>query len=180
MPEPVTDIGGILVPSTNPIFLAVVGIHIVLGLTCVVTGVVAMLSPKRTGRHPKFGTVYFWSLATLFATAASLAVVRWAEDYHLFIVGALAFAFAFFGRTARRQLWPEWARLHMTGMGGSYILMLTAFLVDNGKFLPVWRGLPPLALWFVPSIIGLPILVYNLLRHPLVRRNRLSLRPSQS
>jgi len=44
------------------------------------------------------------------------------------------------------------------------------FLVDNGKFLPVWRALPPLALWFVPSVIGLPILVYNLIRHPLVRR----------
>src|ERR1700675_4998969 len=106
MPEPVTDIGGILVPSPNPIFLAVVGIHIVLGLTCVVAGVVAMLSRKRAGRHPKFGEVYFWSLAALFATATGLAGVRWAEDYHLFIVGALAFAFAFFGRTARRQLWP--------------------------------------------------------------------------
>ena len=58
----------------------------------------------------------------------------------------------------------------MTGMGGSYILMLTAFLVDNGKFLPIWRTLPPLALWLVPSVIGLPILVYNLVRHPLVRR----------
>jgi hypothetical protein len=56
----------------------------------------------------------------------------------------------------------------MTGMGGSYILMLTAFLVDNGKFLPIWRDLPPLALWFVPSVIGLPILTHALLRNPLV------------
>jgi len=27
-------------------------------------------------------------------------------------------------------------------MGLSYILMLTAFYVDNGKKLPVWRDLP--------------------------------------
>ena len=172
MPEPVTDIGGILIPSTDPVFLAVVGVHVVLGITCVAAGAVAMLSPKRTGRHPNYGKIYFWSLAALVATATGLAVVRWAEDYHLFILGALALAFAYFGRVTRRQLWRGWARLHMTGMGGSYILMLTAFLVDNGKFLPVWRDLPPLALWFVPSIVGLPILAYALLWHPLVRRVR--------
>jgi hypothetical protein len=43
-----------------------------------------------------------------------------------------------------------------------------AFLVDNGKFLPLWRELPPLALWFIPSVIGLPFLVHALLRHPVV------------
>jgi uncharacterized membrane protein len=170
MAEAVTDVAGILIPSIDPLFLAVVGVHIVIGLTCVVSGAVAMLSPKCLGRHPRYGKIYFWGLAALFTTATSLAIARWAEDYHLFIVGALAFAFAYFGRSARRGLWPQWARLHMTGMGGSYILMLTAFLVDNGKFLPVWRELPPLALWFVPSVIGLPILISNLLRHPLVRR----------
>jgi hypothetical protein len=53
-------------------------------------------------------------------------------------------------------------------MGLSYIVMLTAFLVDNGKFLPVWRELPPHALWFVPSLIGLPFLIHALLRHPVV------------
>ena len=170
MPETVTDVGGILIPSTDPIFLAVVGVHIAFGLICVVAGAVAMLSPKRAGRHPWYGTVYFRSLGALFVTSTGLAIARWAEDYHLFILGGLAFAFALFGRTARRRRWPAWARLHMTGMGGSYILMLTAFLVDNGRFLPVWRTFPPLALWFVPSVIGLPILVYGLIRHPLVRR----------
>jgi hypothetical protein len=172
MPESVTKIGDILIPSTNAVFLTAVGVHIVFGLTCVVTGAIAVLSPKREGRHPKYGKVYFWSLAALFATATGLAVVRWAADYHLFILGTLAFAFAYFGRTARRQLWRGWPRLHMTGMGGSYMLMLAAFLVDNGKFLPVWRDLPPFALWFVSSVIGLPILAYNLRRHPLVRVSR--------
>ncbi len=58
-------------------------------------------------------------------------------------------------------------------MGLSYIVMLTAFLVDNGKFLPVWRELPPPALWFVPSLIGLPFLIHALLRHPVVIDDRL-------
>jgi hypothetical protein len=61
------------------------------------------------------------------------------------------------------------AELHLTGMGASYILMLTAFYVDNGKNLPLWRELPQIAFWFLPSAVGLPLILYALLRHPLVR-----------
>ena len=58
----------------------------------------------------------------------------------------------------------------MSGMGVSYIVMLTAFYVDNGKNLPVWRGLPPIAYWLAPSLVGLPILAIAFLRHPLARK----------
>jgi hypothetical protein len=118
-----TNIAGIEIPSTNPIFLAGVGIHILLGLGCVVTGAVAMLSPKRAGRHPRYGTIYFWCLAGIFVTASGMAVARWAEDYHLFILGTLSFVSAYCGREARRQRWRNWARLHITGMGTSYVLL---------------------------------------------------------
>ncbi|MGC1696795.1 MAG: hypothetical protein WA743_16165, partial [Pseudolabrys sp.] len=52
----------------------------------------------------------------------------------------------------------------------SYILLLTAFYVDNGKNLPLWKQLPQFAFWLLPSAIGIPIIVYVLLRHPLIRR----------
>jgi hypothetical protein len=42
-------------------------------------------------------------------------------------------------------------------MSASYILLLTAFYVDNGKHLPVWRSLPHLAYWLLPSAVGLPL-----------------------
>jgi hypothetical protein len=59
----------------------------------------------------------------------------------------------------------------MTGMAPSYILMITAFYVDNGPNLPLWRELPPPAFWILPALIGAPILINALLRHPLVRAN---------
>ncbi len=117
MPSGTTVVAGLEVPSTSVVFLTMVGIHVLLGLACVVAGAVAMLSPKRNGRHPLFGTVYFWCLSAVFASAASLAAVRWAEDYHLFILGALSFTAAVIGHTARRRYWPKWVRLHITGMG---------------------------------------------------------------
>jgi hypothetical protein len=47
--------------------------------------------------------------------------------------------------------------------------MLTAFYVDNGPNLPFWRELPPLALWVLPAIVGLPIWLTAFVRHPLTR-----------
>ena len=164
-----TNFGGIEIPSTDPVFLTVVGIHVLLGIACTVTGVIAMLAPKRAGRHPRYGTIYFWCLAGVFLTASGLAAVRWSRDYHLFILGALSFAAACFGRQAKRQRWRYWARLHIAGMGSSYVLLLIAFYVDNGRFLPLWKDLPPIAYWLVPAAIGIPLIVRALLLHPLVR-----------
>jgi hypothetical protein len=170
MGDGTTDLAEIVIPSTHPVFLAVVGVHILLGLACVVTGAIAMLSEKRAGRHPRNGTIYFWCLGGVFLTASGLAAVRWVEDYHLFILGALSFAAACFGREARRRPWRHWARLHITGMGSSYVLLLIAFYVDNGKSLPLWRDLPPIAYWLVPAAVGIPIILRALLWHPLVRQ----------
>jgi hypothetical protein len=98
---------------------------------------------------------------------SALSFMRWAENYHLFILGVLSFAFALFGRIAVQRRWHQWPKLHLTGMGTSYILTLTAFYVDNGKNLPLWRELPEIAFWFLPTI-GVPVILYALLRHPLV------------
>ena len=171
MGEATTNLAGIEIPSTNPVFLTVVGIHVLLGLACAITGVVAMLSHKRPGRHPRYGSIYFWCLTGVFVTAAGLAAVRWAQDYHLFILGALSLAAASLGRQARRRRWRQWVRLHITGMGTSYVLLLIAFYVDNGRSLPVWKDLPPVAYWLVPAAIGVPLVVRALIWHPLAGRS---------
>ena len=102
-------------------------------------------------------------------TAAALAAVRWAEDHDLFILGALAFVVAYVGRMARRERWSNWVRLHITGMGVSYVLLLTAFYVDNGKNLPLWRDFPPITYWLLPAAVGVPLIIRALLSHPLTR-----------
>ena len=163
-----TVIAGIPIPSASPYFLAGVAVHVVFGLTCVVSGAVAMLSPKRPGRHPAAGSIYVWAMSGVFLTASALAVARWREDRVLFFLAALSFGLAIVGRQARRGAWRSWPRWHMSGMGLSYIVLLTAFYVDNGQNLPVWRDLPPLTYWLAPSMVGLPILAVAFFRHPLV------------
>jgi uncharacterized membrane protein len=169
MADETTVILGIPIPSADPIFLAIVGIHILFGLAAVITGAVAMLSSKGRGRHSNWGTIYFWCLLGVFTTMSALSFMRWADNLHLFILGTLSFASAYFGRTAARRHWYQWPRLHLTGMGTSYILLLTAFYVDNGKNLPLWRELPEIAFWVLPGALGLPLIIFALFRHPLVQ-----------
>jgi hypothetical protein len=161
---------GIAVPSSSRIFLTIVAGHVGAGLVCVVAGAVAMVSPKRAGRHPAAGTLYYWSLLVVFLSMTALSIMRWPADTHLLVLGILSFGSGAIGRTARRGRWQGWLRIHTAGMGLSYILLLTAFYVDNGPFLPLWRSLPALAYWLGPSMVGLPILVRALLRHPLMVR----------
>ena len=163
-----TAVLGIPVPSTDPVFLVIVGIHVLLGIAAVIAGAVAMLSNKVHGRHSTFGAIYFRCLLGVFVTMSALSFMRWTADYHLFLLGVLSFAAASAGRAAVRRCWHRWPQLHLTGMGASYILMLTAFYVDNGPNLPLWRELPYLAFWLLPGAIGTPLVLYALYRHPVV------------
>ena len=166
----ITIVAGFEIPSTNPLFLAVVlAVHTPLGLVCVVVGIFAMFSKKQRGRHSTLGTTYFWCLLALVISATFLSAMRWNESYHLFVIGVCSFAAAWFGRSALRQRWPFWPRLHITGMGVSYLLMLIAFYVDNGKQLPIWRELPHFTYWLLPLIVGIPLIVRALLWHSLAQ-----------
>jgi hypothetical protein len=171
-----TTIGGFTIPSRDPLFLGIVAIHVLLGLATVATGLIAMLSVKAGGRHPRFGTLYFWLLASLFTTATALSAMRWAHAYHLFILGTAALLSAVIGREARRRRVHHWVRVHILGMGCSYVFMLIAFYVDNGKQLPPLNRLPPWTYWALPALIGLSIIGWVVLRHPLARREAMSKR----
>jgi hypothetical protein len=154
------------------VFLTIVGLHVLAGLSAVISGAAAMLSEKGMPRHMACGRSYYWCLVAVFVSAGILASMRWVEDYHLFVLGALAFGAATFGRWAVKQKWSNWLRLHIAGLGSSYLLMLTAFYVDNGKSLPFWRDLPFIAYWIAPVSVGIPIMIWAMLRHPLVRTAR--------
>ena len=74
-------------------------------------------------------------------------------------------------RPRARRVAPEPSTLvrGAPNVSASYILMITAFYVDNGPNLPLWRELPPFAFWILPTLVGTPILLNALLRHPLAR-----------
>ena len=134
--NPITVLG-IPLPSNSPWFLALVAMHVLAGLGCVVAGIIAMFSPKAPGRHPFFGTMYYRCLVVVFVSMAILSALRWREDYQLFVFGALSLISATVARSAVPREGRGSVRVHISGMGLSYILLLTAFYVDNGRNLPL-------------------------------------------
>jgi hypothetical protein len=87
-----------------------------------------MLSPKGRGRHSGRGTAYYWCLAVVFVTMSVLSIMRWTEDYHLFVLGVLSFTAASIGRVALRGRWEGWVRIHISCMGLSYVLLFNGIL----------------------------------------------------
>ena len=168
MSEETIEILGIAVPNESPTFLGLVAVHVLIALAAVVAGVLAMSAKKGVGRHSQMGSLYYWLLAGVFVTASVLSAMRWAHDWHLFVLGTLAFASATLGRLSLRRAGRRRLSLHVSAMGASYILLLTAFYVDNGKNLPLWKELPPILYWTLPAIIGVPIIVRTMRRHPLI------------
>jgi len=151
------------VGSTAPVFLAFLAVHVLAGLTAVVTGAVAALVRKGSPRHIRAGRWYYLAITVVFVTATVLAALRWRQDYYLFIIGAVAFTAATIGYQHRRRHRPGDTG-HIAGMGVAYVAMLTAFYVDNGPHLPLWDRLPALAFWILPAAIAAPVITRAIIR----------------
>jgi hypothetical protein len=151
------------VESTVPVFLAFLAIHVIAGLTAVITGAAAALTRKGSPRHIRAGRWFYRAITVVFATGTALAIMRWRQDYYLFIIGAIAFTAATIGYQHRRRHRPRDTG-HITGMGIGYAAMLTAFYVDNGPHLPLWDHLPTLAFWLLPSAIAAPLIIRTVRR----------------
>jgi uncharacterized membrane protein len=158
---------GVEVPDSRPVFLAVLAVHVGAGLTAVIAGVLAATAHKRAGRHPRSGRVYLSALAVVAGTALVLAVLRWPHDVHLLALGVVSLALGLAGYRARRRRRRGWVRRHILGMAGSYVVLLTAFYVDNGPQLPLWKLLPTWTFWVLPALVGTPITARAMVKYRL-------------
>jgi hypothetical protein len=164
------EIDGLLIPDAGGVFLAALAVHVMAGLVCVVSGAVAASARKRPGRHPRAGTVYVCGLLVLVLTAGVLAVVRWPHDVHLLLIACATGAFGGAGWWVRRRRPDGWMGWHGMAMAASYVALLTGFYVDNGPQLPLWDRLPTVAYWVLPTLVGIPLTWWALIRNGAVSR----------
>jgi hypothetical protein len=148
-------------------------VHALAGLTTGVTGMVAFSVPKGPARHHRWGKRYLWAYTVVFLTATILSVQRWQADAYLFALALLGYTFALGGYSARRfrqAIWLKqwlgeyWVIAHLVGMIGSYVVLWTAFFVDNAHLFPGLNRLPTLTFWVLPTLIALPFLVRSIVR----------------
>jgi hypothetical protein len=133
-------------------------IHILAGTICLITGAVAAWARKRKGMHTIAGEIYHGAYVFIFITSITMAILHWEKSAYLFFIGIFSYGLALFGYLARKLRRRNWIAKHIGGMLGSYIGVITAVLVVNGPKIPVLNEIPPLLLWFLPTIIGTPLI----------------------
>jgi hypothetical protein len=145
----------------RPFLLAV---HIAAGGAGLLLGPLAMALPKRPGWHPRVGRAYQVAVALLTTSAVGLVVLEPAL-WWLALIGAATEAAALAGWAVRRRALrvlthrkdpsgyvrtrPGWRPLHLRLMCGSYVSLVTAFLVVNVS--------SPLV-WVLPTVIAFPLI----------------------
>ena len=174
MEDKETIVFGIPVPSDNKVFLTFIVVHIILGLICVLAGLLAMLTNKTSKNHTNAGNVYFWGYTLLFITITITSIMRWPHNIHLLTIGSLGYILAFTGRRMAQNHPENWTRFHTVLMGLSYVFLLAGFYVDNGRHLPFWNQFSRWQLFIFPFLIGVPIIIYAFFKHPLNKKKKTS------
>ena len=126
-------------------------IHIAAGAAGLILGPLAMTARKRRGRHTRAGELYHWVMLTVCVSALALAIAEWDELWWFVPIAVFSYANALVGYLAAKLRWRRWLIAHIGGMCGSYIALVTALLVVNAQPAPLW-------LWFLPTIIGAPLI----------------------
>jgi len=133
-------------------------IHIITGIICLITGLLAGFSKKRRGKHTFYGEIYHGSYVLVFISAVVMSILHWNDSAYLFYIAIFSYSLALLGYVAIKKRWRNWLGSHIGGMLGSYIGIVTATLVVNAKQIPFLNNLPTLLIWFLPTIIGTPII----------------------
>jgi hypothetical protein len=134
-------------------------IHILTGVICLIVGLLAAVVKKKKGVHTFLGEVYHFSYMIVFISAITLALMNWSESAYLFFIGLFSYALAFSGYIASKRRKKNWLAVHIGGILGSYIAIITATLVVNASKIPLLNEMPILLVWFLPTIIGTPFIV---------------------
>ncbi|MFC2949180.1 DUF2306 domain-containing protein [Virgibacillus sediminis] len=132
--------------------------HILTGTICLISGIFAMSSKKKRGKHTVSGEIYHWSYVLVFITALVMSIIHWEKSQYLFYIALFSYGLALLGYLAVKKKWKNWIGAHIGGMLGSYIGIVTATLVVNIPSIPVLNELPVLLFWFLPTIIGTPLI----------------------
>lgn len=135
---------------------AVLIIHIASGSLALLAGPVALLLPKRRGRHPRVGTAYVVLVGALAASAIGLAVMKPAV-WWLGLVAGATLAAALAGRELPRRRPSGWLPLHISLMCGSYVSLTTALFVVN-------LGFGSVLAWTLPTVVGTPLIALRAYR----------------
>lgn len=133
-------------------------LHAVAGFFGLVIGPIAMYSKKSKGLHTKSGVVYVIFMTAVCVSGAILSILEWQRNWWLLFVAIFSYWFCWRGYNAAKFKNRGWLKYHISGMLGSYVAMLTAFIVVNVGRVTFLNKIPIMFFWIIPTIIAVPLI----------------------
>jgi hypothetical protein len=142
--------------------------HASIGVAVLLLGLTALTARKRRGRHTRAGTVYFWIMVPLLVSGVVIGARHpGISPFEVAVIPTgvpLLLGYWAVRRRPRRFLGQPWLTWHISGMGGSFIGVVTA-----GGFQTVYRLLPDnpvmVTLMFaLPSVVGSVLIARTIAR----------------
>ena len=137
--------------------------HAAAGIAAFALGAFALRARKRRGRHTRAGDAYFWVMVPLLVSGIAIGAGDPAiSPFEIAVIptgGPLLLGYWAGKRRPRKFLGQSWLTLHIAGMGGSFIGVVTA-----GAFQSVYPLLPDHALtmtatFALPALVGTALIV---------------------
>src|SRR5699024_4052109 len=141
------------------VFGFILALDITSGSLCLLIGFASAFSMNYHGNHTFF--VLFNLVFYVFVFLSVLiAFIFYYPDYSsLFFIALFSYRLALSGYLERKRRPHNWLAKHIGGMLGSYIGIITAVLVTNTPNIPIISSWPPVIFWFLPTVIGTPIII---------------------
>jgi hypothetical protein len=142
--------------------------HASVGVAVLLLGLIALTARKRRGRHTRAGTVYFWIMLPLLVSGLVIGARHpGISPFEAAVIPTgvpLLLGYWAVRRRPRRFLGQPWLTWHISGMGGSFIGVVTA-----GGFQTVYPLLPDnpvmMTLMFaLPSAVGSALIARTIAR----------------
>jgi hypothetical protein len=138
--------------------MVVIVAHATAGVAVLLLGLVALTARKRRGRHTRAGTIYVWIMLPMLVGGIAIGARHpGISPFEAAVIptgGPLLLGYWAVRRRPRRFLGQPWLTWHISGMGGSFIGVVTA-----GGFQVFYPLLPDnttmMTLMFaVPAVVG--------------------------
>jgi uncharacterized membrane protein len=139
-------------------FDVILRFHIACGALGLILGPVSMWAKKKKGLHTQIGKVYYALIFGVCISAIALSILHWEKSAYFFPIALFSFGLGFKGYTASRRRQKDWILSHISGMVGSYIALVTAFLVANLGRVAETSTLATVLAWSIPTLVGAPLI----------------------
>lgn len=141
----------------------VIVIHVLSAALALVLGAALFTRSKRLPFHPRFGTLYHWTMLVVCVSALAVSAMRGRAVVFTYLAPP-SYMLALVGYVSGARRWSGWLRWHIGAQSGSYVALLTGLAVQSvPKLLPA--GLlathPQLIIWtllLLPTLLAQPLI----------------------